>query len=48
LEACCYDEEPAAKFPTAAARSVSFMKATDRERKRLKDFVQRILFKTAR
>jgi transposase len=34
--------------PPAAARSGRPMKATDRERKRLKDFVQRFPFKTAR
>ncbi len=35
-------------LPTAAARSGHPMKATDRERKRLQDFVQRLPFKTAR
>jgi hypothetical protein len=39
---------PNSLLPPAAARSGCPMKATDRERKRLKDFVQRFPFKTAR
>ncbi len=39
---------PNSLLPPAAARSGRPIKATDRERKRLKNFVQRFPFKTAR